>query len=348
MFNKKFCCTNASRIVRSVGLSRRNAYTLAEVFHPAGQSKKDAYTLAEVVITMLIIATVVAISIKISATKLNSLVSLTYYSAYSTIKSVTNEMLGDYRPVDDYLLTKLFSSPAFAEGETCTAQDCADITQSWSMTQCACVPTPRTIPRKGENYCKLFAAYVNTATGSDECEGDTISSTTTDFSSKKADITLRNGLKLFNLRQNPAKITVLSNNIAGESYKDVPNINEYGYTIYADINGSQGKSLLWDDVYPFYVTMSGKVIPAYDKTINPDGAGGDNKLHLQISVQNEAANPAEWIVKSVSFKEGACKMGYIGPSTSYCSTTPAYSTVTKCADTESDCRMKVIMPVRFP
>ena len=321
MFNKKFCCKNVSRIIRAVG-----------------QSKKNAYTLAEVVITMLIIATVVAISIKISATKLNSLVSLTYYSAYSTIKSVTNEMLGDYRPVDDYLLTKLFTSPAFAEGETCTAQDCADITQSWSMTQCACVPTPRTIPRKGENYCKLFAAYVNTATGSDECEGDNI----------KADLTLRNGIKLFNLRQNPAKITVLSNNIAGESYKDVPNINEYGYTIYADINGSQGKSLLWDDVYPFYITMSGKVIPAYDKTINPDGAGGDNKLHLQISVQNEAANPAEWIVKSVSFKEGACKMGYIGPSTPYCSTTPAYSTVTKCADIESDCRMKIIMPVRFP
>lgn len=313
--------------------------------------KKFGYTLTEVVIVMLVTTIIISISMKISKTKLNSLVSLTYYNTYSTLKSVTDEMLGDYRAIDDYLLTykkKFMTNPVFAE-ETCPGvQDCGDITKSWSMDKCACVPTPRTIPRKGENYCKQFVSYVNLDTNNDECEGDQILSTTTDFSDKKPDLILRNGIKLFNLRQNAGKLSDLDNNIAGESYDGVSNINEYGYTVYADINGSQGKSILWDDVYPFYITMSGKVIPAYDKSINPDGAGGDSKLHLQISVLNEASNPPEWILKSVSFKEGACKMGYIGTSTPYCSSTPAYGTDPKCVNPESDCRMKLIMPVRFP
>lgn len=44
-----------------------------------------AYTLAEIVIVMLIIAVVVSVSIKITKTKLDNIVSYTYYSGYSTL-----------------------------------------------------------------------------------------------------------------------------------------------------------------------------------------------------------------------------------------------------------------------
>ena len=65
--------------------------------------KYFAYTLAEVIVTMLVIAVIVAVSIKITRTKLDSILSLTYYSAYSSIKSVTTEMVGGFRANEDYM-----------------------------------------------------------------------------------------------------------------------------------------------------------------------------------------------------------------------------------------------------
>lgn len=63
------------------------------------------------------------------------------------------------------------------------------------------------------------------------------------------------------------------------------NINEVGYIVYIDVDGSKGNSTLWDDVYPFYITMSGRVVPAFDSAANPDGAGADSVHHLQVSVK---------------------------------------------------------------
>ena len=134
---------------------------------------------------------------------------------------------------------------------------------------CACVSTARTIPRKGANFCKLFAERVNTKSNTIDCGGSAITSDKTDFSSDTPDIVLRNGIKIYNMSQNPAPIPVLANNIDGGFYKDGSGnnvkINEYGYTVYVDVDGNSGDSILWQDVYPFYITMSGRVIPAYDK-----------------------------------------------------------------------------------
>lgn len=59
------------------------------------------YTLAEIVVVMLIIAVVVGVSIKITKAKLDSVISYTYYAAYSTLRSATSEMIADYDPNKD-------------------------------------------------------------------------------------------------------------------------------------------------------------------------------------------------------------------------------------------------------
>ena len=56
-------------------------------------NSKKGYTSTEVVIVMLVVAVVVSVSIKITKTKLDNIVSYTYYSGYSTLKGVTSQMV---------------------------------------------------------------------------------------------------------------------------------------------------------------------------------------------------------------------------------------------------------------
>ena len=127
------------------------------------------------------------------------------------------------------------------------------------------------------------------------------------------------------------------------------NINEVGYIVYVDVDGSKGNSALWDDVYPFYITLSGRVVPAFDSNANPDGAGGDSIQHLQVSVKNETINAQgrrslRWLAKSVSFREGACLAGYVSSNTPYCQ---GMDYNNSCSGSNSNCQVKPIKPVKF-
>lgn len=302
----------------------KSAYTLAEVFHPAEQARKFAYTLAEVIIVMLIIAIIVSVTIKISKTKLDSIVSLTYYSAYETLRAVSSEMLKDYRNIEDFVA-------GTTNGET------------------------PTMPRSGENFCKMFASYVNTQSMSDEekniCKGNDASDTS-NFNTKEGgiepDFVLRNGMKIFNVKKGPAEISDLENNTEGIKYNTADgaaeiDANKWGYTIYIDLNGDKGNGELWDDVYKFYIPLSGKVIPAY----NAEGDGGDNKFHLEASVRDETNE--KWIRKSVSFREAACISEYVGLTSKYClkDNTDEEIDDTPCAEEGVDCALKIIKPLRL-
>ncbi|HIT93446.1 MAG TPA: hypothetical protein IAD11_11100 [Candidatus Stercorousia faecigallinarum] len=469
-----------------------------------------AYTLAEIVMVMLIIAVIVAVSIKVTKAKLDNIISYTYYSAYNSIRKVTAEMLADFDiKNDDYIMT-LFAQPVYADSDDCfysetaangtvycynyelvdscqvhnfnclqhvgeygiTSQMCGvgngipyglyvtkgqlttstgvgkvldkirdlipsgqyasiitedslcsfywgtgdwqplgachdtdhaqqcgwgavsvflssevkepepeppacelpfetekeiqycrgkefdAITCGWkniipfppscsdgyqwnnAPIDCKCIPTPRTVPRKGVNFCKLFAAYSNTRSGTIDCNGDAISQGTNDFSTLAPDLTLRNGIRFYNVRQNPLPLSELNNNIQGGSYEGVDNINSWGYTIYADVDGVKGGSTLWEDIFPFYVTLSGRVIPVYK-----DELGGNSTRHLAVSVENETYNEdgkrvIKWLSKSVSFKEGACAAGYVGPLTPYCANQPKLCL-------SGTCTVKAIAPVKF-
>lgn len=216
---------------------------------------------------------------------------------------------------------------------------------SWNEEACRCVPETKTIPRNGQNFCEKFVEYSNTKSGSPECDGSNVTAALTDFSEATPDITLRNGMKLYNVQQTPAEIDILQNNTAGGSYDGVPNVNTFGYTVYLDIDGDKGSSTLWEDVFKFYITMSGKVIPDYSGDI-----GASNRHYLMTSVQKEEITAdghrqIKWIKKSVPFKEGACASGYIGIGTSYCS---GETLSTECTvETGNTCSLKHISPVKF-
>ena len=480
---------------------------------------KSAYTLTEVVVVMLVVAVVVSVSIKITKVKLDNIISYTYYSGYSTLRSVTGQVLADFKNDEEYLDvsayenilntqlastnrvkfwskiaklldTQLLSQPAFAfdqvttdkfgdpynnspkvtcpagqvkcdatspgaimhkttcgspgceyavyfccpsapgpstyipkcgsktcsdgktlnflcqcvcnktcgdnetlnsstctcepnttppsegnpEPETCTTPSEAEqqvhrcqnqeewkgeptcgyvpITcpegNHWSVNSCGCVPESPTLPRKGINFCRKFVSYTNTKSNSPECTGTAISSTETDFSDKTADITLRNGMRIYNMSQNPQEIGILEGNTQGASYDGVPNINTFGYTVYLDIDGEKGSSTLWEDVYKFYITMAGKVIPAYDENNPNEEVGGNSRRHLMTSVEKEAIvdgrRQMRWLKKSVTFKEGACTSNYLGASSRYCN---GVNILPDCNDPINPCLMKHVSPVKF-
>ena len=222
----------------------------------------------------------------------------------------------------------------------------------WSQTSCACVPETATLPRKGANFCEKFLDYTNTKSTAEECNGDAIASNLTDFTDKKADIVLRNGLKLYNVRQNPAPLPLLAGNNQGGSYEladgTTVNVNEFGYTVYLDIDGEKGSSTLWEDVFPFYITMAGKVIPLYH-TEGEKEYGGTSRQHLMTSVQKEVITTTGhrqvlWIKKSVPFKESACTSGYINSNTPYCS---GISLEPTCNEGANVCILKYVSPVKF-
>ena len=214
-------------------------------------------------------------------------------------------------------------------------------------------PNPITIPRMGKNFCQKFVSYVNTSqTNAEECIGDLVDSNdeTGYYADKKPDIILRNGMKIYNMSQDPVEFDeVLSGNSNGKEYitgeDDTVNIDEWGYLIYIDIDGSSGSSTLWQDVYPFYITMSGKVIPAYNEDTLE---GGADKKYLMFGVFQEIGGGSAdrlWIAKSAPFKDAACKSGYLKDATPYCSTVPAVTKKETC--NTDDCKIEVITPLKF-
>ncbi len=228
---------------------------------------------------------------------------------------------------------------------------CSDETYEWSEIQCKCIISPRTLPRQGKNFCKLFERHSNIMGNTDVCSGSVISDGTTNFADKKPDISLRNGLRIYNMHTDAKALAVLSGNTQGGLYDGVPNTNAWGYTVYVDIDGPKGDSQLWSDVYPFYITLSGKIIPGYDSA-NPGLSGGDSTRHLQVSVEYEnyasGNRRIQWLAKSVPFKEGACLSGYIGSATPYCRNNTPINKLSQCTtDGNSLCRLKQIQPVKF-
>ena len=144
----------------------------------------------------------------------------------------------------------------------------------------------------------------------------------------------------------------------GNSYNP-PSLNtvsvdtgEYGYLVYVDVDGRKGNTKLWEDVYPFYITLSGQVVPLYNKDAgsSDDSMGGNSTQYLQTSIEYEyidnGRRKKEWLAKSVSYQEGACKSGYI-TSSKYCGTIATDSKCSQASTTGAKCTLKTIKPVKF-
>jgi len=158
----------------------------------------------------------------------------------------------------------------------------------------------------------------------------------TDFAKLKPNVVLRNGIKFYNLNSSMVTISQLDG---------ATDVEKNGYIIYADVDAERGSSVLYRDVFPFYLTVSGRVVPAYPSS---GEAGGNNPKEMMFSVRYDEIKADDtriehWLVKSVSFKEAACKSGY-EKSTTYCS---GYSIDTHCSADGADCVLVPIVPIKY-
>ena len=238
----------------------------------------------------------------------------------------------------------------FEREESCSAS------QVWSESACGCVSKVPSLPKTGSKFCELFETYVNKS--GTACNGDSIADNTTDFSSKKPDITLRNGIKLYNMSKGNERLLEDLETMSGleetdemsDSYREIY-FEQHGYLVYADIDGKNGDSKLWEDVYPFYITLTGKVIPLFDKD-NPGQSGADSKNHLEVSVSRRKFQQrgTDWIVKSEPFQRAACTAGYVSADAPYCKDY-SLGVDNRCfANVNirySPCKLKPIKPIGF-
>ena len=148
-------------------------------------------------------------------------------------------------------------------------------------------------------------------------------------------IKLSNGLNIY-ITSDLSKINALS---------DAQNPQDrIGYILNVDANGNKkGKGILYQDVYPFYILVTGKILPLY----NPAGFGGANNVeNLAGNILYDDYSSGNRVVKAsrtnVDFQTGACATRYI-QSASYCKDIAIDA---HCTST-SDCRYVINKPMKF-
>lgn len=214
------------------------------------------------------------------------------------------------------------------------------------------------MPDPGEYTTKLINGIANTfsikGTANHATTIEQVQSAVTSkkFNGTEPHIVLINGIRIY----------------IGAHYGNIPKLadssiveDKKGWLIYLDVNGTSGRSRLYEDVYPFYLLKSGKVIPDFE-TGNVAGASSEENLSVQVlydefdDVNNRRLEKR--LIPAVtngadpnSFKSAACAAGYIQSST-YCGFNPADATLNpntfNCIINESaDCRIKVKAPIRI-
>lgn len=163
---------------------------------------------------------------------------------------------------------------------------------------------------------------------------------TTDFSLLTPNMVARNGMKFYNASTGKVTITQLANAATNDTT---------GFIVYVDVDGVRSNTVLYQDVFPFYITTSGKVIPAYP-TSGVYGGNSTNEMVFSVrydEITSDAQRIEHWLVRSVSFKEAACKSGYIAAASTYCTTATAYTLDTNCDETTEDCILVPIQPIKY-
>jgi len=210
-----------------------------------------------------------------------------------------------------------------------------------------------------KEYASVFLTKIkNTLTKTDDNSTTTTpvsnvknasTSTTGDFSSLKPHVTLSNGVKVF-IGSDYGEIDILNDS--------VDEMDREGFIIYIDVDGSNNRTRLYEDVYPFYLVKSGKVIPGFK-----DGtkAGANNAASLAFNLHADkfdaSGNRLAKLLNAVaqgdddpkSFRAVACSAGYV-TSTKYCGVDPKTITMEgiNCHTSETaDCRIKVKAPIRI-
>src|SRR5574344_587726 len=219
--------------------------------------KFKAFTMFEIGLVMVIVTVLAGVTIRITKAKYDSVTSYLYYSAYDQLKESVSEVYTDMNSTVKKYETVTGSKYYIYDETTKTIVERSDTS---------------TTPYELGYLCKPLNYFLNTTithcpTGvSDlshalENKGDFEDIADDDFP-----LVLANGMKLYNTNSDvvdlPFKLRIDNDALDTNPAK--------GYVIYVDIDGNKGESKLWLDIFPFYVTLTGMVVPAYtDNSVAP-------------------------------------------------------------------------------
>lgn len=208
---------------------------------------------------------------------------------------------------------------------------CEKYSMMYSATKGACV-----VPVSATNLCEKIKSDYNISTSSCATTASQMrSNTASGFKNVTPHIKLSNGLNIY-IASDLVKIDLVADAV------DVR--DRVGYLLYVDVNGNKGKGILYQDVYPFYIMITGKVLPVY----NPAGVGGANNVeNLAGNIIYDDYSTGNRVVKAsqtnVNYQTGVCATRYI-QSANYCGAIPVDA---HCADASADCRFIVNKPMKF-
>lgn len=256
---------------------------------------KKAFTLAEVFIAMVILSVLVSVSVTFFTSKKDYEREYFYYSAYLNIVKVVDAALLN----DSYLKG---ANPRTEESE------CGITNLPAGTYKC------RAFKSDAGTLCNVFNDYFNTS-GTVNCS---VTSSTPQNGTNPS-LKLTNGMEIYFASQVSADILGDADGVAKDTEKK-------GYTIWVDINGhGQGEDKKYYDVMPFYITLSGKVVPGYGEVLGIRGyefnefdAGGNPSL-IAFDIVKVADNDSlEVLARSLSFREAACRSGYLHEGANIC------------------------------
>lgn len=301
--------------------------------------KFKAFTLAEIFIAMIVLAALVSVCLSFLVNRVDYSREYGYYTAYKNIVNVVTTALHS----ETYLSTGVEETTC---GLTANKKRCRAF-RSASITK---------------NLCEIFSDYFNTRSASCTTTFTSAPSATESNSS----LVLTNGMVFYFNKTAPETIADL--NVA-----DTLEATEtQGYTFWVDVNGHGiGEDKENYDIMKFYVTRSGKVIPAYGTVSGmrgydftpaaQDAAGNTSLLTFDvIYVDTTDLNHVTVLedARHVSFPKAACTSGYININTNYCNSFKDYdsssSNWTKdleyatnpCNNAVADCKIRLVKKLK--
>ena len=291
--------------------------------------KIKAFTLAEIFVTVIVLSVLVSVCLSFySLNRKDVEREYFYYSAYQNLVKVVENALSN----DAYKNT----------------------TNTGDIVDSTCRNSKCVIFRKASfgGLCRILGDYYNIV-GNKECMRANATPWT---DGADPSLTLTNGMQFYFSSQSAEQIPELF--VATE-----PEADYTGWTFWVDINGyGNGKDIENYDIMKFYITLSGKVIPAYGsvegirgyETSPLDAAGNASLMSFDVVYTEEDSNVLTVLndnTRHTDFRTAACTAGYVHQDTQYCSASGAsYSAITKdaikCNNLWAQCQVRLVQKLK--
>lgn len=291
--------------------------------------KQSAFTLAEIFIAMVILSVLVSVCLTFFVSRHDYEREYFSYTAYRNIVNV----------VDSALMNEAYLKGTSARTEETTCGTAANLKKCRAF-------------RTETSLCEVFKDYFNTV--SDSCSTVTNNPVTATTPALK----LSNGMEFYFADTTTEMFSAEDTNTKTLFAAGMADAENSGTHFWVDINGhGQGEDKLHYDIFEFYVTRSGKVVPVYGTVsnirgyeylpANMDGGGNKTLMAFDVVYSPSDSNYQRVVsddLRAVSFPEAACASGYINENAGYCK--QASQMKVAACDDSVDCKIRLVKKLK--